>query len=67
VLPQAAAGLTTRWPAHAAPCRTRSPTPAWKNCLDEQAVATWLGTRQDVWIQPKVDGVAVTLVYRQGH
>ena len=34
--------------------------------LDEQAVATWLGTRQNVWIQPKVDGVAVTLVYRQG-
>ena len=34
--------------------------------LDEQAVDTWLGTRQEVWIQPKVDGVAVTLVYRQG-
>lgn len=34
--------------------------------LDEQAVDTWMGTRQDVWIQPKVDGVAVTLVYRQG-
>ena len=33
---------------------------------DEQAVGTWLGTRQDVWVQPKVDGVAVTLVYRQG-
>lgn len=34
--------------------------------LDEQAVGTWLGTRQDVWIQPKVDGVAVSLVYRHG-
>ncbi|OPA96461.1 DNA ligase B [Pseudomonas fluorescens] len=34
--------------------------------LDESAVADWLGTRHDVWIQPKVDGVAVTLVYRQG-
>lgn len=34
--------------------------------LDEQAVGTWLGTREDVWVQPKVDGVAVTLVYRQG-
>ena len=34
--------------------------------LDEQAVGTWLGTRQDVWVQPKVDGVAVTLVYRRG-
>ena len=34
--------------------------------LDEQAVGAWLGTRRDVWVQPKVDGVAVTLVYRQG-
>ena len=34
--------------------------------LDEQAVKAWLGTRQEVWAQPKVDGVAVTLVYRQG-
>lgn len=34
--------------------------------LDEQAVDDWLKTRQDVWIQPKVDGVAVTLVYRKG-
>lgn len=34
--------------------------------LDEQAADAWLGTRQDVWVQPKVDGVAVTLVYRQG-
>ncbi|AUG10419.1 NAD-dependent DNA ligase LigB [Pseudomonas sp. S09G 359] len=33
---------------------------------DEQAVGQWLGSRQDIWIQPKVDGVAVTLVYRQG-
>jgi len=33
---------------------------------DEPAVSAWLATRQDVWIQPKVDGVAVTLVYRQG-
>lgn len=34
--------------------------------LDEQAVGAWLGTRQAVWIQPKVDGVAVSLVYRNG-
>ena len=34
--------------------------------LDESAVSDWLSTRQDVWIQPKFDGVAVTLVYRQG-
>lgn len=34
--------------------------------LDEQAADDWLRTRQDVWVQPKVDGVAVTLVYRKG-
>lgn len=33
---------------------------------DKQAVNAWLGTRQAVWVQPKVDGVAVTLEYRQG-
>jgi DNA ligase (NAD+) len=26
----------------------------------------WLGQRTGLWVQPKVDGVAVTLVYRQG-
>ena len=34
---------------------------------DEAAVAAWLQPRTgDLWVQPKVDGVAVTLVYRQG-
>jgi DNA ligase (NAD+) len=33
---------------------------------DVQAVEHWLRGRTDVWAQPKVDGVAVTLVYRQG-
>ncbi|MGZ9709198.1 NAD-dependent DNA ligase LigB [Pseudomonas sp. GNP013] len=33
---------------------------------DEVAVAAWLGNRHDVWVQPKVDGVAVTLRYRKG-
>lgn len=33
---------------------------------DEQAAAQWLRGKQAVWIQPKVDGVAVSLVYRQG-
>ncbi|KAE9641296.1 NAD-dependent DNA ligase LigB [Pseudomonas sp. PB103] len=31
-----------------------------------EAVETWLRERKDVWIQPKVDGVAVTLIYREG-
>ncbi len=33
---------------------------------DAQAVAQWLAHRSDVWVQPKVDGVAVSLVYRNG-
>ncbi|MGF6110823.1 NAD-dependent DNA ligase LigB [Pseudomonas frederiksbergensis] len=33
---------------------------------DERAVADWLRDRKDVWIQPKVDGVAVSLIYRNG-
>ena len=33
---------------------------------DEGAVESWIKGRQDVWVQPKVDGVAVTLVYRHG-
>jgi DNA ligase (NAD+) len=33
---------------------------------DADAVRSWLDGRDDVWAQPKVDGVAVTLVYRGG-
>lgn len=31
-----------------------------------EAVEAWLRDRKDVWVQPKVDGVAVTLIYRDG-
>ncbi|MBB3192002.1 NAD-dependent DNA ligase LigB [Halomonas cerina] len=30
------------------------------------AVRAWLARREDIWLQPKVDGVAVTLVYEAG-
>ncbi|MDF9775628.1 NAD-dependent DNA ligase LigB [Pseudomonas baetica] len=33
---------------------------------DQPAVEKWLRDRVDVWVQPKIDGVAVTLVYRNG-
>ncbi|HGA2318834.1 TPA: NAD-dependent DNA ligase LigB [Pseudomonas putida] len=33
---------------------------------DEPAVSRWMAGKTGVWLQPKVDGVAVTLVYRQG-
>ncbi len=34
---------------------------------DEAEVAHWMASRKELWIQPKVDGVAVTLVYRDGN
>lgn len=33
---------------------------------DKLAVAYWMQNKSSLWIQPKVDGVAVTLVYRRG-
>ncbi len=34
--------------------------------LNEAAVGEWIASRDDLWLQPKVDGVAVTLVYHAG-
>jgi len=34
---------------------------------DAKAVGRWLTGRDNIWVQPKIDGVAVTLIYRQGH
>lgn len=33
---------------------------------DKQAVARWMSGRGDLWVQPKIDGVAVTLMYHNG-
>lgn len=33
---------------------------------DERAVQAWIEGKTDLWVQPKVDGVAVTLVYENG-
>lgn len=33
---------------------------------DVAELLAWMAARDDLWIQPKVDGVAVTLVYRDG-
>jgi DNA ligase (NAD+) len=38
-----------------------------RKLADDKEVAAWIDNRKDLWIQPKVDGVAVTLVYRDGH
>ncbi|WP_072931497.1 NAD-dependent DNA ligase LigB [Nissabacter archeti] len=37
-----------------------------KKAADDRAVKNWLAGKPDTWIQPKVDGVAVTLTYRHG-
>lgn len=37
-----------------------------KKLRDRAAVAAWMQGRRDLWVQPKIDGVAVTLVYRNG-
>ncbi|ROR04851.1 NAD-dependent DNA ligase LigB [Erwinia sp. JUb26] len=37
-----------------------------KKLKDKQAVAGWMENRRDLWVQPKIDGVAVTLVYQDG-
>lgn len=29
-------------------------------------VARWMMNKRELWVQPKIDGVAVTLIYRQG-
>lgn len=34
--------------------------------LADDELGAWLARRESVWMQPKVDGVAVTLVYRAG-
>ena len=33
---------------------------------DAAAVEAWIAGQDDLWVQPKVDGVAVSLVYRDG-
>jgi len=33
---------------------------------DKLALAYWMQGRRDLWVQPKVDGIAVSLVYRHG-
>jgi DNA ligase (NAD+) len=37
-----------------------------RKLADSRAVKAWITSREDLWIQPKVDGVAVSLVYRDG-
>lgn len=37
-----------------------------RKLVDARSVERWMQGKSNLWVQPKVDGVAVTLVYRQG-
>lgn len=37
-----------------------------KKLKDETALTRWMAGRKNLWVQPKVDGVAVTLIYHGG-
>ncbi|HCL5671354.1 TPA: NAD-dependent DNA ligase LigB [Escherichia coli] len=37
-----------------------------RKMVDKNALSLWMRERSNLWVQPKVDGVAVTLVYRDG-
>ena len=37
-----------------------------RKMADKNALSLWMRERSDLWVQPIVDGVAVTLVYRDG-
>ncbi|EGI6709206.1 NAD-dependent DNA ligase LigB [Escherichia coli] len=37
-----------------------------RKMVDKNALSLWMRERSDLWVQPKVDGVTVTLVYRDG-
>jgi len=37
-----------------------------RKLANKQSLQQWMAGKKDLWVQPKVDGVALTLVYRQG-
>lgn len=37
-----------------------------RKLADSRAAEDWIASREDLWVQPKVDGVAISLVYRDG-
>lgn len=63
------ASSPARDPLAGSPGKTRHPVAqtGLDKLRDIDDLRRWMGQRRDLWVQPKVDGVAVTLVYRQGH
>lgn len=37
-----------------------------KKMRDKTALAHWMQGRRELWVQPKIDGIAVSLVFREG-
>lgn len=75
-----AVALLQQWRTCARQENTRSQLPRHANYTQQhryaqsglhkpgkQELKRWFQERTDLWIQPKIDGVAVTLVYHQGH
>ena len=48
------------------PLRHPIPHTGLNKLPDEAAVRAWMHGKQDLWVQPKVDGVAATLIYEKG-
>lgn len=57
--------VTPRWPAGGRQQHPIAHTGVRK-LKDKQAVSRWMRDKQQLRVQPKIDGVAVTLVYRHG-
>ncbi len=54
-----------QWPAHGTVVHPVAHTGV-KKLANNRAVHDWMQGKQGLWLQPKVDGVAVTLVYHHG-
>lgn len=57
-----------RWPALMTDGKMSHPVAhaGVKKLTRKHDVARWMENKPELWVQPKIDGVAVTLVYRQG-
>ncbi|WP_448683292.1 NAD-dependent DNA ligase LigB [Pseudomonas nicosulfuronedens] len=64
--PQAPAGLESPLASSAGEVRHPFVHTGLDKLPDSAAAHAWLANRSDLWVQPKVDGVAVTLIYRSG-
>ncbi|MDN6873607.1 NAD-dependent DNA ligase LigB [Pseudomonas citronellolis] len=64
--PQLAVEPTPPLPASRGKLRHPAAHTGLDKAADANEVRQWMAGREDLWVQPKVDGVAVTLVYQDG-